>query len=203
MCRQTASRCRRPTAERVQSPSYCDASWSKAAITRSPRSCFDLMEGGPQPLTGGQNSAGIRICSHLGFQKFIRVAIKLFGMPAAKLNLAVRAGFPRANAHQAGRDLIEVRRSFDGIRNGGEKDVGAALLDVIHGGLNVGDLLAFVAPHEEHAGLDAVLFAKRNSLPHLLHLYTALHSVQNALRTAFRSDPDTEASQRRQRFCDA
>ena len=56
--------------------------------------------------------------------------------------------------------LVEISRALDRVRDRREEDVRVADLDVFDGGGDVLELLAFVAPHEEHADLDAVLRAR-------------------------------------------
>src|ERR1700722_6470259 len=70
-------------------------------------------------------------------------------------------------------------------------------------GLDVADVFTLVTPHQEHAGLDAIPAAHCHRALHLLHCYAALHGVENPLRTAFRSDPDSHAAKIPQRISDA
>src|ERR1700761_1805730 len=55
------------------------------------------------------------------------------------------------------------------------------------------NLLSFVSPHQEHANLDTLLFAKSGCDSDLFYRYTALHSIKDALRPAFGTDPDSKA----------
>ena len=80
------------------------------------------------------------------------------------------------------------------------ENVGPAGLHVFDGGFDVAQILAFVAPHQEHAGLDAVLAAQRDCFAHLLDRDAALHGIQDSLRAALRADPHAKAAQFRQRL---
>ena len=74
---------------------------------------------------------------------------------------------------------------------------------MLNGGLDIGKLFPFIAPHQEHPGLDSVRLAKGNRTLHLLDRYTPFHGVQNSLRPALGADPDAEASNFGQRFYDS
>ena len=120
-------------------------------------------------------------------------------MAAGDFQLAIRAVRPILNRHQARRHLLVVRRALDGIGNGGEEHIRQAGFHVLDGGFNVRQLLAFVAKHEEHAGLNSPVAAERDGLAHLLDFDAPLHGVENSLRAALRSDPHAEAAELSQR----
>ncbi len=63
------------------------------------------------------------------------------------------------------------------------------------GGLDVRDFLAFVAPHEEHAGAYSVLLELPHRVADLRDGHAAFHRVQQALRTALGPDPHPVAAQ--------
>ena len=65
----------------------------------------------------------------------------------------------------------------------------------LDGGRNVLELLALVAPHEEHADLDAVTSREFDGAAHLLDADTALHRIEDALAAALGADPDAIAAQ--------
>src|SRR5580704_7329655 len=69
---------------------------------------------------------------------------------------------------------------------------------MLHGRLDVLDLLTFITPHQEHAGLNAVTLRQPHGLAYLSHLYAALHRIQHPLRPALRADPDAEAAHLRE-----
>ena len=59
-----------------------------------------------------------------------------------------------------------------------KKTSGLAGFHVFVGGLDIGELLAFVAPHEEHAGAYAVLLELRHGVADLRDGDAALHGVE-------------------------
>src|SRR3954453_2250791 len=123
-------------------------------------------------------------------------------MAARDLELAIARLPPGPRIHQTRGDSVEVRGSLYRIRPGCEEDIRAAALHVIDGGFYVIQLLALVAPHEEHTGLDSVAPAKSHRVTDLLDGNTALHGIENALRTALGADPDAHASELGENRCD-
>src|ERR1700735_2605274 len=66
---------------------------------------------------------------------------------------------------------------------------------MLHGRFDIRDLLAFIAPHEEHARCNPVRFAESNGSLNLFHRNPALHRIEDLLRAAFRPDPDSRATE--------
>src|SRR6202451_792661 len=66
--------------------------------------------------------------------------------------------------------------------------------------LDIAKLLTLVSPHQEHSRLDSMRFAHRYGGSHFFSGDTALHGIQNALRTALGTNPYAEASHFRPRF---
>src|SRR5215831_16151885 len=115
-------------------------------------------------------------------------------MPIANTEVPVGTFFPNFQTLDAIGNVGKIRRAFDRVSNRSEKDVRIGLLDVLDGGVNVGELLSLVTPHQEHSGLDSNRPAKGNRCLHLLHSNSALHGVEDSLRAALRADPNAEAS---------
>ncbi len=130
-------------------------------------------------------------------QQIICMRVKGARVPSFDAQITIAAATPVSDIDEARPDTIEIRSTFDRIRNRCEVNVRRQLLDMLNGGLNVFDLLAFVAPHQEHADLNSVLLAKSNRIAHLLNGNAALHGVENALRAALRTDPNAKAAKRR------
>ena len=63
------------------------------------------------------------------------------------------------------------------------------------GRFDIGELFAFVAPHEEHARADTVLFELAHRGADLRNRHAAFHCVQQTLRTALGADPHPVAAQ--------
>src|SRR5665213_973685 len=63
------------------------------------------------------------------------------------------------------------------------------------GSFNVFQIFSFVSPHQKHAALNATLPAHGNCLLYLFDLDSAIHGVEDSLRSAFRSNPDSKATQ--------
>src|ERR1700722_2870488 len=106
-------------------------------------------------------------------------------MAAFDFDLAIGTTSPGLQLNELVSYYFVIRRALDWVRNCGKEDVGLTGADVLYGGLDVGQLLVLVAPHEKHAALDAAFTAHGNCLLYLLQLHTAIHGVENALRAAF------------------
>ena len=119
-------------------------------------------------------------------------------MPAFNPNIAIGALAPIAQSNQTGRNAIIVRRAFDRIGDCSEADVGLACFGVGDRLLNIADFFAVIAPHQKHARLNAVRLTELNGVSDLLDRDSALHGVQNSLRSALRADPYSEAAELRQ-----
>ena len=76
-----------------------------------------------------------------------------------------------------------------------KKMSGFVSADVFDGGFDVVQFFAFVAPHQEHAALDAALAGEGDGLLDLLDLDAAIHGVEDSLGAAFGADPDAEAAE--------
>ncbi len=65
---------------------------------------------------------------------------------------------------------------------------------MLDGRFDILQLFALVAPHQEHAGLDAPRLASGDRRLHLPHGDAAFHGIEDSLRAAFGADPNTEAT---------
>jgi hypothetical protein len=115
-------------------------------------------------------------------------------VPALDAIIAIRTLDPRFQVHQPRRDFIEVGRALDRIRNRREEHVGVGLLDVLDRRLDVRNLFALVAPHQEHACLDASLLREPHRGLHFVDGDSAFHAIEDALRSALGADPNAEAA---------
>src|SRR5215475_3701222 len=107
---------------------------------------------------------GLFVEFNFSAQQFVRVLVKAPRMAAANLKIAVRAIGPEFRRRHAVCDFSEIGRPAYWIGNRGEKDVRSSALDVMDGGFDILHLLAFITPHEKHAGLDTSVFTNVHSV---------------------------------------
>ncbi len=89
---------------------------------------------------------------------------------------------------------IEIFRAFDRVTHGSQHKIGIRFFHMLNGHGNIIAVFIFKAPHQKHAGFDAVPFRKHRHRLNLFGFDTALHFIQQALRAAFRANPDAEAA---------
>src|SRR5215471_16295243 len=102
-------------------------------------------------------------------------------MAATNSKIAVRAIGPEFRRRHAVCHFFEIGCRAYWIGNGGEKDVRSSALDVMDGGFDILQLLAFITPHEEHAGLDTSVFTSVHGVTNLRRCHAPLHCVEHAL----------------------
>src|SRR5262249_11201208 len=126
------------------------------------RSCFDLLRGFGEAAAGGLDAAkqfrtlvaAGAIDGGFALQEQIGELVVAARLAATDLNVPIAGFSPTGNAYQARCRLFVVGRAFNGVGDGSEEDVGTSLFYVIYGELDIGEILALIAPHQEHAGLD-------------------------------------------------
>src|SRR6185312_71934 len=137
---------------------------------------------------------------NLTSKQFIGMLIEAPRVASADAKIAIGALIPAGDCHQAMAHSLVVRRTFDWIRNRRKANVWPARLHVLNGLLDIFDFFTVIPPHQKHSGLNAAGFTKVNGGPHLLYPDAALHRVENALGSTFRSNPDAKATKLGERF---
>src|SRR5581483_1044148 len=198
----TADLCALPTGVSDQIASYRAAISSKAVSRMAFMADlgFHFLASHVQSGSRCQCPCGIRYRGEFAFQKIVRVLVKAPGMPAPDPDVTICRLRPFAKMNQSGRYAIVVRSTFDRVRDRCEADIRLAFFGVRNSLLDIFYLLSVVTPHQEHTGLDPVRLAVVYGGTNLLDGDAALHCIQNPLRPAFRTDPDPEAAQLRQRL---
>ena len=92
--------------------------------------CLHFFEGPAESVTSGLDDQFVGLAGHLTLEKLVGMLIKATGMAAAHEEIAVCRVLPGPDRDKLGGDLLEIGRSFDGIGDGGEENVGPAMLDV-------------------------------------------------------------------------
>src|SRR5271170_7651608 len=66
---------------------------------------------------------------------------------------------------------------------------------MLDGSFDIFQIFSLVSPHEKHSALDAAFPAHGHCLLYLFDLDSAIHGIENALRSALRTDPDAKTTQ--------
>src|SRR5579863_10390585 len=105
-------------------------------------------------------------------------------MSPANSQLPIGAQVPRLRLFNLIVHFRKVGRTLNRISDRREKDVWIRPFDVLDGGFNIGELLALIAPHEEHARLYSMGTTQSHRLLNLFHGHAAFHGIKNSLGAA-------------------
>src|SRR5437660_1250092 len=141
-------------------------------------SCFHLGLSLEQSRSGLCDFSRINADLCRSSEQIICVTIELPAAPPSQTHVSVGGLVPWTSTHDSVFHLLEVRRSFDRVCQGGQEDIGPAIPHVRCCRFDILDLLAFVAPHKEHASGNPSRSKRSDCCLHALDADSAFHLVQ-------------------------